>query len=232
MRMSSIRENIERLRAEIADISVKAGRSPDEVELVGVTKYVPPESIQEAVDAGLAIIGENRVQEAKRKIQAVKGDVSWHMIGHLQRNKVKAAVDLFDMIQSVDSLDLAAEIDKRCAAAGRRMDVLVEVKTAPEETKFGVSPCDAIDFIIEVSRFENIHVKGLMTIGTFTDDEGETRRCFRELRGLAEKARALDLTDAEIEYLSMGMSSDFRIAIEEGSNMVRIGTAIFGTRPG
>ncbi|MGD9403343.1 MAG: YggS family pyridoxal phosphate-dependent enzyme, partial [bacterium] len=123
--MSPIRENIERLRAEIADITERAGRSPDEVQLVGVTKRVPPDRIQEAVDAGLATIGENRVQEAKDKIPAVKGDVSWHMIGHLQRNKVKTAVRMFDMIQSVDSLELAAEIDRRSADAGRRMDVLI-----------------------------------------------------------------------------------------------------------
>jgi pyridoxal phosphate enzyme (YggS family) len=230
--MSSIRENIERLRAEIADITERAGRSPDDVQLMGVTKRVPPERIQEAVDAGLATIGENRVQEAKEKVAAVKGDVSWHMIGHLQRNKVKTAVQMFDMIQSVDSPELAAEIDRRSAGAGRRMDVLIEVKTAPEETKFGVDPPGAIDLIAGISEFANIDVKGLMTIGTFTDDESEIRRCFRELRELAGKVAALGIAGVEMKVLSMGMSSDYRIAIEEGSNMVRIGTAIFGTRPG
>lgn len=230
--MSSIRENIERIRAEIADITERAGRSADDVQLMGVTKRVPPDRIQEAVDAGLATIGENRVQEAKGKIAAVKGDVSWHMIGHLQRNKVKTAVQMFDMIQSVDSPELAAEIDKRSAGAGRRMDVLVEVKTAPEETKFGIDPREAIDFIAGISEFGNIDVKGLMTIGTFTDDESEIRRCFRELRELAAKVAAIGIAGVEMKVLSMGMSSDYRIAIEEGSNMVRIGTAIFGTRPG
>jgi hypothetical protein len=229
--MLSIRENIERLRAEIADITAKAGRRPDEVDLVGVTKRVSLDRIQEAVDAGLGTIGENRVQEAREKVLAVEGDVSWHMIGHLQRNKVKPAVEMFDMIQSVDSLDLAREIDKRSGAAGKSMDVLIEVKTAPEETKFGVDPCDALDLIVKISEFENISVKGLMTVGTFTDDEGEVRRCFRELRELGEKAGALGLAGVEMKHLSMGMSSDYRIAIEEGSNMVRIGTAIFGMRP-
>lgn len=229
--MSLIRENIERLKGEIADISTRVGRSPEEVELVGVTKFISPDRIQEAVDAGLATVGENRVQEAKGKILAITGDVSWHMIGHLQRNKVKAAVGLFDMIQSVDSADLAAEIDRRSAQAGKKMDVLIEVKTAPEETKFGVGPCEALDLIIKVSELDSIRVKGLMTIGTFTDDEGEIRRCFRELRELGEKAGALGLAGVEMHYLSMGMSSDFAIAIEEGSNMVRIGTAIFGRRP-
>lgn len=228
--MSSIRENIERLRGEIADISVKGGRLPEEVELVGVTKYVPMDRVQEAVDAGLTIAGENRIQEAREKVAAITGNVSWHMIGHLQRNKVKTAVDLFDMIQSVDSVDLAVEIDRRCAQAGRAMDVLIEVRTAREETKFGVEACEAIDLIGRISELSNIGVKGLMTIGTFTDDEVEVRRCFRELRELGEKAGGLGLAGVEIKYLSMGMSSDFRLAIEEGSNMVRIGTAIFGTR--
>lgn len=229
--MSSIRANIEKVRGEIADVCVRAGRSPEEVELVGVTKFVPLDRIQEAVNAGLRTIGENRVQEAREKVPRVTGDVSWHMLGHLQRNKVKAAVGLFDMIQSVDSVEIAGEIDKRCLQAERTIDVLVEVKTAPEETKFGVDPSEALDLIAEISEFKSIDVKGLMTIGTFTDDEREIRRCFCELRELREKAQGLGLAGVEVRYLSMGMSADFAIAIEEGSNMVRIGTAIFGTRP-
>jgi pyridoxal phosphate enzyme (YggS family) len=231
LKMSSIRENIRRVRGEIADICAREGRSPDDVEVVGVTKFVPVDKIQQAVDAGLTVMGENRVQEASKKIPAVSGDVTWHMIGHLQRNKVKLAVWLFDMIQSVDSIEVAAEIDKRCSEAGRTMDVLIEVKTAPEETKFGVGPSEAVDLMHRISKLDNVGVKGLMTIGTFTDDEGEVRRCFRELRRLSEKTAALSLAGVEMRYLSMGMSSDFGIAIEEGSNMVRIGTAIFGTRP-
>ncbi len=229
--MSSIKENIERLRVEIAEVSTRAGRAPEEVELVGVTKYVPLDRIQEAVDAGLSTLGENRIQEAREKVAAITGKVSWHMIGHLQRNKVKTAVELFDMIQSVDSVEVAAEIDRRAAQAGRRMDVLVEVRTAREESKFGVGAGEAIDLVAGISQLGNIDVKGLMTIGTFTDDEREVRRCFRELRELGEKADRLGLAGVEMRYLSMGMSSDFRIAIEEGSNMVRIGTAIFGARP-
>jgi pyridoxal phosphate enzyme (YggS family) len=229
--MSSIRENIERLKGEIADVSERVGRSPQEVELVGVTKFVSLDRVQEAVDAGLGIVGENRVQEAREKVLAIKGDVSWHMIGHLQRNKVKAAVGLFDMIQSVDSADLASEIGRRSAQAGKKMDVLIEVRTATEQTKFGVEPCEVLDLIVEVAELDSISVKGLMTIGTFTDDESEIRRCFRELRELRDKADALGLAGVEMRYLSMGMSSDFAIAIEEGSNMVRIGTAIFGRRP-
>ena len=229
--MSSIRENIERLRGEIADVCAGVGRSPEEIELVGVTKFVPVDRIQEAVEAGLTTMGENRVQEARDKIPRITGDVSWHMIGHLQRNKVKAAVGLFDVIQSVDSAELAAEINRRCSQAGRTVDVLVEVKTAVEQSKFGVEPHEALDLIAGISESGSIRVKGLMTIGTFTEDEGEIRRCFRELRGLREKVNALGLESVEMRYLSMGMSSDFGIAIEEGSNMVRIGTAIFGARP-
>jgi len=229
--MSSIKENLERLRGEIADIAIRAGRSPEEIRLVGVTKRVSLDRIQEAVDAGLRTLGENRIQEAREKVAAITGDVSWHMIGHLQRNKVKTAAGLFDMIQSVDSAELAAEIDRRSAQAGRNLDVLIEVKTAREETKFGVEACEAIDLIAKISELSNISVKGLMTIGTFTDDEGEVRRCFRELRELGQKAARFDIAGVEMRYLSMGMSSDFRVAIEEGSNMVRIGTAIFGARP-
>jgi pyridoxal phosphate enzyme (YggS family) len=229
--MSSIKDNIEKIRGEIADVCVRVGRSPEEIELVGVTKFVPLDRIQEAVNAGLTTIGENRVQEAREKVHRITGDVSWHMLGHLQRNKVKTAVSLFDAVQSVDSVDIAAEIDKRCSQAVKTIDVLVEVTTASEETKFGVDPSEALDLIAEVSEFKSIDVKGLMTIGTFTDDEREIRRCFRQLRELREKAEALGLAGVGLRYLSMGMSADFTVAIEEGSNMVRIGTAIFGTRP-
>jgi pyridoxal phosphate enzyme (YggS family) len=229
--MSSIRDNIERLRNEIADTCVHAGRSPEEVTLVGVTKFVPVDRIQKAVDAGLETFGENRVQEARDKIPRIRGEVAWHMIGHLQRNKVRTAVGLFRMIQSVDSIGLAGEIDKRCSERGRVMDVLVEVKTAREETKFGVEPEKAIDLMGGISEFSGIAVKGLMTIGTFTDEESEIRSCFRQLRKLGEEVRALRIPGVDMQFLSMGMSSDFKIAIEEGSSMVRIGTAIFGVRP-
>jgi pyridoxal phosphate enzyme (YggS family) len=228
--MPSIRENLEKLMGEIGDTAARAGRAADEIEVVGVTKYVSLERIQEAVNSGLRTLGENRIQEAREKVAAVEGGPSWHMIGHLQRNKVKAAVGLFDMVQSVDSAELAAEVDRRCAQAGRRMDVLVEVKTAREETKFGVSAAGAADLVAEIAELENIDVKGLMTIGTFTDDEREVRRCFAGLRDLGEKVAGLGLAGVEMKYLSMGMSSDFTLAIEEGSNMVRIGTAIFGAR--
>jgi hypothetical protein len=200
------------------------------VSLVAVTKTVPPEMIQEAVDAGVAILGENRVQEAEAKMDAVTGGPSWHMVGHLQRNKVKKAVMMFDMIQAVDSAGLAEEIDRRSAQAGRTLDVLVEVNTSGEATKFGVEPDRALDLVAGIANLEHVRVKGLMTIGTFTGDEAVVRGCFQRLRKLAEEISASGIDGAEMQLLSMGMTSDFEIAIEEGSNMVRIGTAIFGPR--
>jgi pyridoxal phosphate enzyme (YggS family) len=230
--MSSVTENVERLRARIEKACMRASRTIDDITVVGVTKTVEPVRIQQAVEAGITTLGENRVQEAATKIGEVRGDITWHMVGHLQRNKVKKAVTMFDMIQSVDSLSLAEEIDRRSRQAGKVMDVLVEVHTASEETKCGVALENAIDLVARISQFNNIAVKGLMTIGTFTDDQGLVRHCFRTLRELGEQVRASGIPRAEIKYLSMGMTSDYELAIEEGSNMVRIGTAIFGARQG
>lgn len=205
-------------------------RSPEEVTLVAVTKTVEPERIQEAVDAGAGILGENRIQEAETKIDAVRGDVIWHMVGHLQRNKAKKAVEMFDMIQSVDSLRLARELSKRGGGEDRTIDIMVEVNTSGEATKYGVPPEGTIDLVGKISELPNLRLRGLMTIGALTDDESLVRKCFRTLRGLAEDVRRAGIPRGEIEYLSMGMTSDFEPAIEEGSNMVRIGTAIFGPR--
>jgi pyridoxal phosphate enzyme (YggS family) len=226
----SIRDNLDRVRERIGLACARSGRSPDEVTLVAVTKTVPPDRIQEAVDAGIGILGENRVQEAESKIKSVEGVTAWHMVGHLQRNKAARAVELFDMIQSVDSIRLAREADRRCREAGRSMDILMEVNTSGESTKFGVRPEAAVDLVGEVSGLANLAVKGLMTIGAFTDKEEVIGACFRTLRGLAEDVRRACFSNVEMRYLSMGMTSDFETAIEEGSNMVRIGTAIFGAR--
>jgi pyridoxal phosphate enzyme (YggS family) len=228
--MSEIKDNLERVRERIATACLRAGRDPEEVHLVAVTKTMPVPVIQEAVAAGVTILGENRVQDAAAKMKEISADVTWHLIGHLQRNKVKKAVTMFDMIQSVDSSRLAAEIDKRCEQHGRVVDVLVEVNTSAEASKFGVSPSGALDLIEEMSHLRNIVVKGLMTIGTFTDDERAVRDCFVTLRELGRKAEDAGIPGVEMRFLSMGMTSDFEMAIEEGSNMVRIGTAIFGPR--
>ncbi len=226
----SVRENLESVRERIERACLRTGRSPDEITLVAVTKTVGPDRIQEAVDAGVRVLGENRVQEAEAKIGAVRGEVAWHMVGHLQRNKVRKAVGMFDVIQSVDSLRLAEEVDRRGEEAGRVVDMMVEVNTSGEETKHGVSPEDAVDLTGKISELPHSGIKGLMTIGAFTDDERVVRACFRTLRGLAEDVRRAGIPDVEMRYLSMGMTSDFEPAIEEGSNMVRIGTAIFGPR--
>ena len=226
----SVRENLERVRDRIEHVCSRVDRSPEEVTLVAVTKTVEPERIQEAVDAGAVVLGENRVQEAEAKIGAVTGDITWHMVGHLQRNKARKAVEMFDIIQSVDSLRLARELDKRVGETGHNVSILVEVNTSGEQTKYGAPPEGALDLVGEISELSNLKLLGLMTIGAFTDDENAIRKCFTTLRGLAEDVRRAGIPKVEMRYLSMGMTSDFEPAIEEGSNMVRIGTAIFGPR--
>jgi pyridoxal phosphate enzyme (YggS family) len=228
--MSDLSQNISAVRERIEKACARAGRSPGEISLVAVSKTMDAERVQEAIDAGLRLFGENRVQDAAPKIRALAGDITWHMVGHLQRNKVKKAVGLFDMIQSVDSQDLAVEIDRRSGELGKIMDVLVEVNTSAEETKFGCRPEDCIDLLERMSQLRSISVTGLMTIGAFTDDQTAVRKCFVTLRELARRAEEAGISGVEMRYLSMGMTSDFEIAIEEGSNMVRIGTAIFGPR--
>jgi len=228
--MSELSENVKAVRERIEKACARAGRSPEEISLVAISKTMGAERVQEAIDAGLKLFGENRLQDAAPKIKALPGNITWHMVGHLQRNKVKKAVALFDMIQSVDSYELALEIDRRSGEMGKIMDVLVEVNTSGEESKFGCRPEDSVDLIERMSHLRGITVTGLMTIGTFTADEAVVRGCFVTLRELARKTQEAGISGVEMRYLSMGMTSDFEIAIEEGSNMVRIGTAIFGPR--
>ncbi len=220
----SVKENIEKLRERIDRVCKKCGRNPEEIIIVGATKTVPPEKILEAIDCGIKIIGENRVQEALQKYEIIGDKVEWHMIGHLQRNKVKKALQIFKCIQSLDSLRLAEEIQKR---ATQPIDVLVEVNTSFEPTKFGLHPDEVIDFVKKVSEFDRIRIKGLMTIGPLGR---EPRDSFRTLRKLFDKIDSLNIIGVEMKFLSMGMTDDFEIAIEEGSNMIRIGRAIFGER--
>ena len=227
--MSTIAENIRILRETIAETCARISRNPAEVTIVAVTKTVPPQRIQEAVDAGINILGENRVQEALSKIGSVRGNIAWHMVGHLQRNKVKKALEIFDLIQSVDSYELACEIDRHSARRNRKTDILVEVNTSGEPTKFGVKPDQALDLVSRLAGLANINVVGLMTIGAFTDDERTVRKCFSTLREISERIKS-SFRDLDLKWLSMGMSSDYIWAIEEGSNMLRIGTAIFGAR--
>ncbi len=203
---------------------------PDGVHLVAAAKTRTPQEVLRAVAAGVRIVGENYVQEAERVYEVVGCRANWHYIGHLQKNKVKKAVTLFDMIETVDSVDIAREIDKRSAEIGKIMPVLIEINSAREPQKSGVMPEDAGRLATEISSLKHIRVMGLMTMGPFVDDPEQSRPYFRETWQLFDRLKKLDLPDVEMRYLSMGMTENYRVAIEEGANIVRIGSKIFGER--
>ncbi len=207
----------------------KAGRK-DTVELVAVTKTVPVERIIEALDMGVVDIGENKVQELIEKMEILEERPRYHMIGHLQSNKVKYIVDRIHLIHSLDRVSLAKEIDKRAKASDHIVDTLIQVNIAKEESKFGMMEADVLPFIEKVLKLENIRIKGLMTIAPFTDDEAILRKTFSGLYNLSERIKSENYNGLDMNILSMGMTNDFEIAIEEGSNMIRIGTGIFGNR--
>jgi len=226
----SIADNIRMVKDRISSAAKRAGRDPASVRLVVVTKTIDPGRIKEAVDAGAAILGENRVQEAKEKIEKLGPIASWHLIGHLQANKAKYAVKLFDLIHSVDSLELAAEIDKQAAKIGKVQNVLVEVNIAGEASKAGMAVKKAPALVREIARHRNISIQGLMTIPPFPERPDDSRPYFCVLRELAETIAGENIPNATMKELSMGMSGDFEVAIEEGATMVRVGTSIFGER--
>ncbi len=231
----TVSENIDHLRARIARAAQRIGRDPDEIKLVAVAKTFTVDHILAVTDTGITDIGENRVQEADRKIEEInrrnpQNEITWHLVGHLQTNKVKKAVGLFELIQSVDSLHLAREIDRRCRNIGKEQRVLVQINTSGEETKFGLSPKETLNFIKEICRYPGLKVTGLMTIGLFTPDPEKVRPCFRLLRGLFEEVKDVNIPEVGMGILSMGMTDDFEVAIEEGANLLRIGRAIFGER--
>jgi hypothetical protein len=228
--MEYLEENLKKVNEKIIESAVKSGRSPEDIRVVAVTKTVPPDVIQKAVDCGITILGENRVQEARSKVDLIKGDVEWHLIGHLQKNKVKTAVRLFSMVQSVDSLELAREIDRRAGEINKTIDVLIQVNIGKEATKFGIDYEETEDFIKEVSQLPWVKVRGLMAIAPFKENPEDTRPYFKKMHDLFISIKSLAIENVEMEYLSMGMTNDFTVAIEEGSNMVRIGTGIFGER--
>jgi pyridoxal phosphate enzyme (YggS family) len=225
-----IAENLTTVMDRCASAAKRAGRDPLSIKLVVVTKTVDIERIREAVAAGALILGENRVQEAKEKIEKLGPIASWHLIGHLQTNKAKYAVKLFYLIHSVDSLELAKEIDKQAAKIGKVQDVLVEVSIAGEETKAGVALEDAVALIKGAARLKNISMKGLMTMPPFSYNPEDSRPYFKKLRKLSESIAKEHIPGVSLKELSMGMSGDFEVAIEEGATMVRVGTAIFGER--
>ena len=215
-----IKENVQQLLNEL----------PSGVELVAAAKDRTAEEVLQAVEAGIEIVGENYVQEAEKAYGVVGNRAKWHMIGHLQKNKVKKAVALFDMIETVDSVDLAREIDKRCTKIGKVMPVLVEVNSGREEQKSGVLPENAEPLIKEISSLPNIKVMGLMTMGPRFGNPEDSRPYFVITREIFDRIKALKLPDVEMRYLSMGMTNSYHIALEEGANLVRIGTKIFGQR--
>ncbi len=224
-----IRENLQRVRERMAEAALSVGRDPSDVLLVAVSKTVEPERIVEAVEAGVTDLGENRVQEAREKIERLGRLARWHLVGTLQRNKARHAVRLFDMIQSLDSVPLAEELEKRASREGKRIDVLVEVKTSPEETKHGVEVEGLEALVQKVLQLEHLNLEGLMTIAPYSEDPEAARPYFRSLRELRDQVE--ERCGVPIRHLSMGMSGDFEVAIQEGATMVRIGTAIFGPRP-
>jgi len=206
------------------------GELPPDVQLVAAAKSRTPEQIREAVEAGVKLVGENYVQEAAGAFAVLGRSVKWHFIGHLQKNKVKRAVEIFDMIETVDSAELAAEIGKRCAAAGKVMSVLVEVNSGREPQKSGVLPEEATRLIAEIAGLSNIKVMGLMTMGPIAGDPEKARPYFIETKKLFDRIKAEGISGVEMEHLSMGMTNSYRVAIEEGANIIRVGTGIFGER--
>ena len=215
-----IEENVKKILEEL----------PPGVELMAAAKSRTPKEILRAAEAGVKIVGENYVQEALTAFDVVGPLVKWHFIGHLQRNKVKKAVQIFDMIETVDSIELAGEIDKRCSQYGRIMPVLVEINSGREPQKFGILPEKAENLMQEILPLQNVKIKGLMTMGPMFGDPEDARPYFIETRKIFEKLRSLSLPGVEMKYLSMGMTNSYKVAVEEGANIVRIGTKIFGPR--
>lgn len=234
MAESGMRSRLRGLEDRIAAAATRAGRDPAGVTVVAVTKTVPVELIEEAIGLGVKHVGENRVQEASAKFDKIGRKVTWHMVGHLQSNKVKRALEIFDVIQSVDSVRLAEAISQRVievqSRTRQRADVLLEVNTSGEASKFGFRPEDVNAAVEEICVLEELRVRGLMTVGPLVEQSQDARQAFVLLRSLADGVSKLGLPNVEMSVLSMGMSGDFEVAVEEGATLIRVGTAIFGPR--
>ena len=228
--MSEIKARIEDIRERIERAAGKAGRNAEDVRLMAVSKLKSAETVEEAYRAGLRLFGENRIQEAYEKFADFHADAELHIIGHLQSNKVRKAAEIAACVQSIDKLKTAAELQKRCAALDKVMDIYLEFNTSGEDTKSGYRSRDLLlSDIRQMSAFSHLRIRGLMTIGPFTNNEALIRAAFQQLRGLFEEVRTV-YPNIPMTELSMGMTSDFELAVEEGSTMVRVGTALFGTR--
>ena len=225
-----LKDQLEDVEARIQAACRRAGRSRDEVTLIAVSKTKPVETLREAYDLGVRVFGENKVQELTAKYEALPDDIHWHMIGHLQTNKVKYIIDKVDLIHSVDSLKLAETIEKEAEKHALTADILVEVNVAQEESKFGLKTEEVIPFIEKISGFSQVNVRGLMTIAPFVENPEENRSIFADLHQLSVDISNKNIDNVNVSILSMGMTNDYEIAIEEGATMVRVGTGIFGAR--
>lgn len=225
-----VAENLAQVQKNINESCTKINRDPNEVTLIAVSKTKPVEMLKEAYDAGARVFGENKVQEIVDKYDQMPSDVKWHMIGHLQRNKVKYIVDKVAMIHSVDSLRLAETIEKEAAKKAVIVPILIEVNVAQEESKFGLKPEEVLPFIEQIADFSHIQINGLMTIAPYVDNAEENREIFRELKKLSVDIAAKNINNVTMSVLSMGMTGDYMVAVQEGATMVRVGTGIFGAR--
>ena len=225
-----LKDQLQEVEKRIQAACDRAGRKREEVTLIAVSKTKPVETLQEAYDLGVRIFGENKVQELTAKYEALPKDIHWHMIGHLQTNKVKYIIDKAELIHSVDSLKLAEKIEKEAAKHDLIADILVEVNVAEEESKFGMKMEEVIPFVEKVSAFPHVRVRGLMTIAPFVEDPEENRSIFADLHKLYIDIKKKNHDNDTVSVLSMGMTNDYEVAIEEGATMVRVGTGIFGAR--
>lgn len=225
-----LKDRLEEVEERIQEACRRAGRDRSEVTLIAVSKTKPAEVLKEAYDLGIRVFGENKVQELTEKYEVLPKDIRWHMIGHLQTNKVKYIADKVELIHSVDSLKLAETIEKEAAKRHRTIDILVEVNVAEEESKFGLKVEEVIPFIVKVAGFSHINVRGLMTIAPFVENPEKNRSVFADLRKLSVDITEKNIDNVNVSILSMGMTNDYEVAIEEGATMVRVGTGIFGAR--
>jgi PLP dependent protein len=228
--MVDVAGNYRQILARINEAAVKCRRNPKDIKLLGASKAQSIDAIRAAIGAGMTLIGENYVQEAKEKKDRISESVEWHMIGHLQRNKARAAIELFDIIESLDNLMLARELDKEASKRRKKVRVFIEVNLGNEGSKSGIAKTRVVSLVEEIAMLSNMRVEGLMTVPPFRENLEEVRPYFRKLRELREKLNELHLPNIDLKELSMGMTHDYPVAIEEGATIVRIGTALFGPR--
>lgn len=228
--MSYIEENIIDINNRINEICKISSRNPQEIRIIGVTKTVNVLDIKEAIKHGISSVGENKVQEIREKYDDISELIEWHMIGHLQTNKVKYIIDKVDLIQSLDSIRLAKEINKRCKKSGKIMNALIQINVANDKNKYGILPTELEGFVNEISKMDCLMIKGLMTIVPYVENPEKVRPYFKKMKEIFDSMKNTKKANIDMKYLSMGMTNDYLVAIEEGSNMVRIGTGIFGKR--